>query len=178
MLAVINNISVFAVPLMLFLIISAGAAKKVPVYDTFIEGGTEGLKSVLHIFPILLAVLTAVAMLRESGAMDILTGLLRPITDFLNIPEEIVPLALLRPISGGGSIGLLTDMLGTYGADSLAGRIASVMAGSTETTFYTIAVYFSATRAKYTRCVLPASLIGDFAGLIGSVYICNMLFGG
>ena len=178
MLAVINNISTFAVPLMLLLIISKGASKKIPVYDTFIEGSEEGLKTVLHIFPVLLAILTAVSMLRESGAMDIITGLIKPLTERLGIPEEIVPLALLRPVSGGGSIGLLTDILNTYGADSIIGRIASVMAGSTETTFYTIAVYFSATQVRHTRCVLPAALIGDLVGFIGSVYICNLIFGG
>lgn len=176
MLAVINNIAIFAVPLMLFAVIAVGSVKRLEVYDLFIRGCEDGLKTVLQIFPILLAILTATAMFRESGAMELMVRLAEPLTNFLKIPNEIVPLALLRPISGGGSIGLLTDILNTYGADSLIGRIASVMAGSTETTFYTIAVYFRATRVKYTRCALPAALIGDFAGLVSSVYICKMIF--
>lgn len=176
MIAVINKFSVFAVPLMMFLIIAVGAARKTPVYDTFIRGSEEGMKTVIQIFPILLAILTAAAMLRASGTMDFIVSALAPITDFLHLPKQIIPLALLRPVSGSGSIGLLTDIMNNYGADSFIGRVACTMAGSTETTFYTIAVYFRATQVKYTRHTVLSALAGDFVGLMASVYICNIIF--
>lgn len=174
--AVINNISSLAVPMIILVFVSFAAAKKTSVYDAFISGAEDGLVTLRRIFPVLLAILVAAAMLRASGLMDLAVSALSPITDKFNIPPETVPLALLRPISGGGSIGLLTELLNTYGPDSPAGRMASVMAGSTETTFYTLAVYYSATRVKYTRPTLAAALIGDCVGIIGSAVICNILF--
>ncbi|MCX7714922.1 MAG: spore maturation protein [Clostridia bacterium] len=173
----ISRICVFAVPIILGCIIAAGLFRKVPVYESFISGAEDGIRTVIKIFPILLAVLTAVAMLRASGAMELIIYFIKPVTDFLGIPGDIVPLALLRPISGGGSIGLLTDILNTSGADTFTGRAASVIMGSTETTFYTLAVYFRATKVKYTRVALPAALIGDMAGICMSVWICRIIFG-
>lgn len=138
----------------------------VPCYQVFIEGVEEGLKTVISIFPALVAILSAAAMLRESGAIFALSELLSPVTSFLKIPSEILPLALIRPLSGGGSIGLLTDTVKTYGTDSQIARAACILCASTETTFYTIMVYFRRTKVKYTKRVILAAVFGDLVGIL------------
>lgn len=138
----------------------------IPCYQVFIEGVEEGLKTVISIFPALVAILSAAAMLRESGAILVLSELLSPVTSFLKIPTEILPLALIRPLSGGGSIGLLTDTVKTYGADSQIARAACILCASTETTFYTIMVYFRRTKVKYTKRVILAAVFGDLVGIL------------
>ncbi len=174
----INRAAEFAVPFMMLFIISAALFRKVGVYQSFISGAEDGMRTVIKIFPVITAILTAVAMLRESGTMDIIIRLVSPLTDAAKIPSELVPLMLLRPVSGGGSLGILTDMLDIYGADSFIGRCASVIMGSTETTLYTLMVYFSATKVKYTRCALPAAVTADILGMTAGVCICRIFFGG
>jgi len=141
-----------------------------------LDGATDGVKILYKILPSLIALLTAVYMLRASGALDILTRLLSPVTSYLGIPGECVPLGVLRPFSGSGALALGADVIKTYGADSYIGRVAAVMLGSAETTFYTIAVYFGALKLNRTRYAVPAALIADFAGYIGSVIAVKLLF--
>jgi spore maturation protein B len=169
--------TIYLIPALMTVIIVTALVRKVPVYDVFIDGVEDGLKIVVGIFPTMLAILTAVAMLRASGTIDLLISLLAPVTNALHIPEEVMPLAMIRPISGSGALGVLTDTLRTYGPDTDTGRIASVIMGSTETTFYTLCVYFASTKVKYTKKAIPCALLGDFVGLLASVYICHAWFG-
>jgi len=151
--------------LIVFLLLYA-LKKNVNVYDSFIEGAENGLITILSIFPALVAILVVSAMLRESGAVDLLSAILSPVTDFFNIPKEILPLAIVRPMSGGGSIGLLSELVGNFGAKSRISRMACILCASTETTFYTIMVYFKNTKVKYTKQVLWAAIFGDLVGIL------------
>ncbi len=166
----------YIIPLLMGAILCMALAKKTPVYSEFIAGAEEGMKTVMGIFPCLVAVLTAVSMLRASGAMDWLLTAARPLAEALRIPEDLMNLALIRPISGSGALGVLADLFKTYPPDTQPGRIASVMMGSTETTFYTLMVYFSKTRVKYTKRAVPAAVFGDIAGLLASVAVCKIFF--
>lgn len=174
----ISAISAFAIPIILFIIISFGLVKRVGVYDCFMEGANEGLITVFRIIPPIVGILCAVAMMRESGLLNILTSFMSPVTRIIGMPDELLPLALLKPVSGGGSIAILTDIINKYGADSFIGRAASIMMGSTETTFYTLAVYFGAAKVYRTRHALPAALVTDIVGIVSSVIICRLLLGG
>ena len=139
---------------------------RVGVYDCFIDGAGDGMSTVLSIFPPLVAIMSVSAMLRASGAIDFITTLLSPATKPLGIPAEILPLALIRPLSGGASIGLLTDLVATYGADSRISKMACILCASTETTFYTLMVYFRNTGVKYTKRVLLSAIFGDLVGIL------------
>lgn len=163
----------YIIPAIIILILTAAIIKKQPSYDLFLDGAREGMKIAAGIFPPLLAILTAAYMLRASGTINILTSLLKPVSNFL--PPQIVPLALIRPLSGSGAMGILTDILKTSGADSEVGRIASVIMGSTETTFYCLAVYFAKTRAKHTLRALPFALIGDITGIVTAIILIRFL---
>lgn len=134
------------------------------------------MKTVISIFPPLVAILSASAMLKESGAIDALCSFLAPVTDFLRIPPEIMPLAIIRPLSGGGSIALLTDMINTYGAQSRIALAACILCASTETTFYTISVYFGRTSVKYTKRVVLAAVFGDLVGILCACALSTINF--
>lgn len=164
-----------AVLLMIGAVVVIALLKKVSAYETFVTGAEEGMKIAAGIFPALLAVLTASAMLRASGAIDFIINLISPVTDFLHIPKEVMPLALVRPVSGSGSLGLLTDILKKYGADGDIGKIASVIMGSTETTFYCLCVYFAKTKVKYTMRAVPCAVLGDIVGLLVGVTLIKMV---
>ncbi len=167
---------VYVIPILITLILGLALKNKIPVYEVFIEGVQEGFRTVISILPALVAILSASAMLRQSGAIAQLSQLLSPVTDFFKIPSEILPLALIRPLSGGGSLALLTDTVNTYGADSLITRTACILCASTETTFYTLMVYFGPTGVKYTRRVLFAALFGDLAGILCAAYLGRINF--
>ncbi|HOC09081.1 MAG TPA: spore maturation protein [Bacillota bacterium] len=173
----IKTISAFAVPLVVAFILVHGYIKGVKVYEVFVEGAAEGIKTSLRILPYLIAILMAIGVFRSSGAMDILLALLKVPARLLGIPAEVTPLVLIRPLSGSGALGVLSEILNTYGPDSFAGRVAATMMGSTETIFYTITAYFGAVGIKDTRHVLPAALVADLAGVIASVVICSIIFG-
>ena len=134
------------------------------------------MKTVISIFPPLVAILSSSAMLKESGVIDALCAFLAPVTDFLKIPPEIMPLALIRPLSGSGSIALLTDMLTTHGADSRIALAACILCASTETTFYTISVYFGKTSVKYTKRVILAAVFGDLVGILCACALSTINF--
>jgi spore maturation protein B len=165
----------FIIPLIIFLIIVASLFRKLPTYEIFISGAEEGLKIVIGIFPAMLAVVTAAYMMRASGAIDLIINIISPITDFFHIPKEVMPLALIRPISGSGALGILTDILKNYGADSVIGKTASVIMGSTETTFYCLCVYFAKTKVKYTMRAIPCAVLGDIVGILAGVIIIKLV---
>lgn len=176
MLQTINRISAFVVPVMLILILMTGLIRKTDVYNCFVEGASDGVRTVVRIFPAILAIYVAIAMLKASGLLALLENLLRPAMEAIGMPDGILPLALLRPVSGSGSIGLVSDILSQYGPDSLTGRIAAVMCAATETTFYTLALYFGAAKVKKTSCALPAALTADLVSITMSVFVCRILF--
>ena len=172
---IINYISLIAMPVIILIIILYGFLEKNKVYDIFLEGAKEGVHIVFNIFPTLVGLFVAVGALRCSGILELIINFLSPIIEMLNIPKDIMPLAILRPISGSASMAIATDIMNNYGVDTKIGTIASTIMGSTETTLYTIAVYTSCVNIKKTRGILIAALIGDAIGMITSVIICNIL---
>lgn len=172
---VINYISSAAIPVMITLIILYGLKEKNNVFDTFLDGAKEGIEIVFKLFPTLIGIFLAVGALRSSGLIDFIVGLLSPVVEFLNFPSEIMPLALLRPISGSASMAVAVDIMQNYGVDTLTGIISSTIMGSTETTFYTIAIYTSCVGIKKTRRILFAALAADVAGMVASTVICQIL---
>lgn len=166
----------YAIPVFIVIIICFALLKKAPVYEGFLLGAKEGVETLSGIFPTLLGIMVATSMLKASGALVWLAGLFAPIIELAGINEDIVLLGLMRPLSGGGSLGVLTDIISRYGADSFVGLLASVMMGSTETTFYTLSVYFSKTKVKYTKRVIPAAVFGDIVGVLASWAVCKIFF--
>jgi spore maturation protein B len=175
--SIINVISVVAIPLFLLLFLGWGLVKRVKVYEVFVEGAKDGFNVAVKIIPYLVAMLVAIGVFRASGAMDVLVAILSPVTNLIGMPGEVLPMAFMRPLSGSGSMGLMTELMKTHGPDSFIGVLASTMFGSTETTFYVIAVYFGSVNIKSTRHALPAGLIADLAGMLGAVFIVRILFG-
>jgi spore maturation protein B len=174
--AIVDAISLWAIPVLLVLIPFVGLLRKVKVYDVFVEGAREGFEVAVKIIPFLVGILVAVGMFRGSGAMDLLTGLLRPLVAATGFPPELVPLAILRPLTGSGSLAVTTDLVKTYGADSFIARAAATMYGSSETTFYVLAVYFGAVAVRRTRHAVPAALVGDLVATIAAVVVCWWLW--
>ena len=167
----------FIVPGIIGGIFLFGVARGVNTFDAFLEGAREGLSTAVSITPALICLLTAVAMFKASGALDVLSWGLSPLAQAVGLPGEVIPLALLRPISGSGAMVLFNDLLAVYGPDSFIGRVASVMEGSTETTFYTIAVYFGAAGIKKTRHALPAALCADVTAFLAAAWSVRLFFG-
>lgn len=174
----IQIVSIVAIPLLIFVFIGYGALKKVKVYEQFVEGAKEGFNIAVRIIPYLVAMLVAIGIFRAGGAMDNwLIPLLRYITDPIGFPAEALPMALMRPLSGSGSLGIMAETMAVYGPDSFIGILVSTFFGSTETTFYVLAVYFGAVNIKNTRHALPAGLLADVAGILGALFIVKLLFG-
>lgn len=163
----------YVIPALIFTVVVCALFRRKPVYSSFIDGVNEGLKTVLRIFPPIAAIVIASYMLRASGAIDMLTRFVSPVTSAIGMPPEVVPLALIRPVSGSGSLGMLSDTLSEYGADSTIGKVASVVTGSTETTFYCICVYFANTRVKNTARLILCAVIGDLTGIIAGTLLVN-----
>jgi spore maturation protein B len=172
----LDQISLWAIPVMLVGIPLAGILRGVKVYDVFVEGAKEGFDVAVKIIPFLVGILVAIGMFRGSGAMDLLTAALRPLMAATGFPAELMPLAILRTLTGSGSLAFTTDLIKTYGPDSLMGRMAATMYGSSETTFYVLAVYFGAVSIKRTRHAVPAALIGDVVAAIATVAVCMWMF--
>ena len=171
----INYISNAAVPTTILIIILYGLIERQSVFDVFLEGAKEGLQIVINIFPTLLGLFLSISVLRESGIINAFTNLALPFLNLLKFPSEILPLALLRPISGSASMAVATDIMTRYGVDSLIGLMTSTIMGSTETTLYTIALYTSAIKIKKTRFVLFAALLADFIGMLTSVIFWRIM---
>lgn len=166
-----------AIPVIILIIISHGLYKKVDVFSEFACGAKENLATCAGLLPTLIALITAVGMFRASGAEEMIISLVSGFFDRTGFPAECLPLALIRPVSGSGALAVYESLLEKNGPDSFAGRVASVMLGSTETTFYTLAVYYGAVKIKNTRHTLAASLAGDMTGFIVSVLTVNIFFG-
>lgn len=164
------------IPFIILFILTYGHVKGVTVYDAFIEGAKEGMDITLKIFPYIVAMLLAVGMLRASGGLSLIVFIMKPITSALKIPEEILPLIIMKPLSGSGSLGVLADILKRVEPDSLTGIIASTIMSSTETIFYTITVYFGSIGIKNIRHTLWAAIIADIAGIITAIAICSRMF--
>ena len=174
---IMNQISLYAIPMIIFIIVGyAFLVKKVKVYEVFCEGAKEGFTTAIRIIPFLVAMLVAIGIFRSSGCIDIMMRVLDPVFSAIGMPGEVLPMAIMRPLSGGGATGIMNDLMLTYGPDSLIGRIASTMMGSTETTFYVLAVYFGAVSIRKTRHAVAAGLLADLAGLLTAVWICNLVF--
>lgn len=177
MISAFQAVSAWAVPLMILGILALGMARRLPAYEIFVEGAKEGFTTAVSIIPFLVAMFVAISVFRESGAMELLLQTLRPLTKALGVPSEVMPLALLRPLSGSASFGLTSYLIKSHGPDSLIGRLASAIQGSTETTFYVLTVYFGAVGVKKTRYALPVGLIADLAGFLAAVFITRVVFG-
>ena len=175
--SLINLVSLFAIPLTIAVFLGWGFVKNVRVYEVFVEGAKDGFTTAIRIIPYLVAMLFAIGIFRASGAMDLLVLFISPITNFIGMPAETLPMALMRPLSGSGSLGIMTELMKTHGPDSFVGVLASTMYGSSETTFYVLAVYFGAVNIKNSRHAVQVGLLADLAGMLGAVFICRILFG-
>lgn len=176
MTAALEIISIWAIPVVVAAVCFYAICKKVPVYSVFTEGAKEGFSTAVMIIPYLVAMLCAIGMFRASGAMDWLCSLIDPITSLINLPGEVLPMAIMRSFSGGGAEGMMVDLITQYGTQSQIGRIASVALGSTETTFYIVAVYYGAIGVSDPRHSIAAGLMGDLASLIAATVIVNVMW--
>jgi spore maturation protein B len=174
---VIDILSIVAIPGLVLFIVVFGVLKKVKIYDAFVEGAKEGFNVGVRIIPYLVAMLVAVGIFRASGAMEILSSILSTVTRLIGMPPEALPMALIRPLSGSGALGAMSEIIKSHGPDSLIGRMVSVMMGSSETTFYVLAVYFGAVGISRTRQAVPAGLVADIVSVLISVWITNLIFG-
>jgi len=173
---ILSTISVWAIPFFLVTVPVYGAFKGVKVYESFVEGAKGGFQIAIRIIPYLVAILVAVGMLRGAGAIDMLAQWLGPALDKIGFPVEILPVAIMRPLSGSGSLGIVTEMVQTHGPDSFLGRLAATAYGSTETTFYVLAVYFGSVGIKKARHAVLAGLTADVVALIMAVIVCRLAF--
>lgn len=169
-------ISVWSVPVFVFIIVLYGFVKRINVFDAFMEGTKNGFKSIISIAPALIGLFASIGVFRSSGAMDIISKLASPITNFLKIPSSLINFAILRPISGSGSLALAKDIITSEGADSFTAFATSVMMGSTETTFYTLAIYFGSVGIRKTRYAPACSLTADCISFVISFLITKWIF--
>ena len=177
MIDVISTLSVLAIPALILFIVVYGALKKVKIYEAFVEGAKEGFNVGVRIVPYLVAMLVAIGIFRAGGAMELLSSILAPITTLIGMPPEALPMALMRPLSGSGALGVMSEIFKTHGPDSLIGRMVAVMMGSGETTFYVLAVYFGSVAVTRTRQAVLAGIVADVVGILMSVWLANLIFG-
>jgi spore maturation protein SpmA len=176
--SIVQVISTIAIPFLIISFIGFGAIKRIKVYEKFVEGAKEGFNIAVRIIPFLVAMLVAIGIFRAGGAMDWLIYILWPITDFIGMPAEALPMALMRPLSGSGSLGIMAETMAVHGPDSYIGILVSTFFGSTETTFYVLAVYFGAVNIRNTRHALPVGLMADVVGILAATFIVGLLYGG
>ncbi|MBM7645340.1 spore maturation protein B [Scopulibacillus daqui] len=175
--AIITALSVWLIPILIGIVILHGTIKKVPTYETFVEGGKEGFNIAVSIIPFIVGMLVSIGVFRASGALDYFLNMLKPILAAIGVPPQVVPLALIRPISGNGALGMMSDLIAQYGPDSFIGRLASTIQGSTDTTFYIITVYFGAVGIKKIGDALKVGLLVDFVGISAAIIIVTYVFG-
>lgn len=168
----VNNIILFIITG----IIIYGIISGLDVYATFVEGAKEGIHTTIRVFPYMVALMVGISIFRSSGAIELLSKVFEPVFAFFHLPPQTLPLAILKPFSGGASIGILADIFSVYGTDSYIGRLASVMMGSSETIFYTVALYFGYAGIKNTRHTVLCAFIAQFAGMMGALIAVNLLF--
>lgn len=176
MYGLISLISLWAIPTILAFILAYGWYRRVPVYETFVDGAKGGLVTTIRVMPHLIAMMVAITLFRQSGALDLLLSGLEPLLSFFHVPGEIVPLALLRPLSGTGSLAVATDIIAQYGPDSMLGRLAATMQGSTDTTLYVLTVYFGAVGVRNGLYALRVGLWSDFVGVVASLIVVFLVF--
>ena len=173
----VKTLSLLAVPVLLSFLPLFAAVRHIKVYEEFVEGAKEAFPVILRIIPYLVAILVAIGMFRGAGGIDLLTKMLSPVLSAVHFPPELLPMALIRPLSGSGALGVFTDLVKQFGPDHIFSRTAGTMYGSSETTFYVLAVYFGSVSIKRTRHAVPAGLIADFVSVVASVFICHIVFG-
>ncbi|MDF2902512.1 MAG: spore maturation protein [Bacillus sp. (in: firmicutes)] len=174
---IISIISLWLIPILIGTILIYGTIKQIPTYESFVEGGKEGIKIAFSIIPYLVGMLVAITVFRASGALDFLMKLMGPGIKALGIPSEIIPLAIIRPISGTAALGMTSDLIATYGPDSFIGRLASVLQGSTDTTFYVLTVYFGAVGVRKMGDALKVGLWADLVGIIAAIIVVVLVYG-
>lgn len=172
---ILGILSIFFLPAIITIVLFYGIYKKTPIYDVFIEGAKEGLKTSFEILPFIIGIFIAIETLTSSGAMNFIEKAVEPFFNIVGIPEELISLILLRPVSGSGSLVVAEKIMAISGPDSFVGRTASVMVGSCETIFYVLALYFSVTAVKKMRHAFISGLIGYIVGIFASVYICKVI---
>lgn len=164
----------YIIPIILVLVTLFGLIKKVNVFEAFVRGAKDGIYTLFRIAPTMIGLIVAVGVFKSSGALDLICGFVQPVTDFLGFPKQLVPMAMLRPVSGSGATAILTNVFKEYGADSFVGRCASVLSGSTETTFYAITMYYSSVGIKHIRHTMVAGLTADLTAMILSVVTVSL----
>ncbi len=173
---IINYISNLAMPMIILIIVICAVKEKKNTFDIFLEGAKEGIETTFNIFPTLIGLFVAIGALRSSGILDTIVYFINPILNIIHFPSELMPLAILRPISGSSSIAIATDIMKNFGVDSTLGKMASTIMGSTETTIYTIAIYTSCVKIKKTRYILLAALCADFVGIVTSILVYKFIY--
>ena len=176
MIKILNSISLYILPIMILVIICSGVIKKIPVYEEFIEGAKDGFKVSVSIIPYLVAIIVGVAMFRASGAVDMLTNMCGTLLDKLFIPKEIVPIMITRSLSGSATLGLFSDIANTLGPDNYVTKLAAIMVGSSETTFYVLAVYFGSVGIKKLRYAVLTGIIADITGIVLAILVARTFF--
>jgi spore maturation protein B len=174
---VVSLISLWFIPVLIGFILLYGTFKKVPTYESFVEGGKEGIKIAVSIIPFLVGMLVAITVFRASGALEFIMGFIRPAMEAIGVPPEIAPLAIIRPISGTAALGMTSDLIAAHGPDSFIGRLASTLQGSTDTTFYVLTVYFGAVGIKKMGDALKVGLLADLVGFIAAIVVVIAVFG-
>lgn len=172
----VQTAAAWVIPAFIFIVLVYAVMQKVDVFDTFVEGAKEGYATSISLIPYLVAMLVAIGLLRASGALELLIKFLSPLLTRFNVPGEIIPLALMRPLSGSGALGVTAEILNNFGADSFIGRLASTMQGSTDTTFFILTVYFGSVGIRKSRHALTVGLLADLAAFIASIVICTLVF--
>lgn len=178
LLAALTLVSRWAIPVFLLVVLVAAMRRRVPVYETFVEGAKEGFDTAIRILPFLLGMFVAIGVLRESGALASFLAAVAPLVEPFGIPREVLPLAILRPLSGSGSLGVMSELLSEHGPDSLIGLMAATIQGSSETTFYVLTVYFGSVGVRQARHSVAVGLLADVAAFVAAVFVVSAVFGG
>ena len=176
MYTIISELSRWAIPIVLLLVPLIAFLRGVKVFETFVEGAEQGFKTAIKTIPFLVAMLVAISIFRASGAMELLISFLSPVLDKVGVPPEILPHAVMRPLSGGAALGIATDIIKHHGPDSFIGRLVSTMQGSSDTTFFVLTLYFGSVGIKKYRYSIISGLVADFTTLAASIFICKMMF--
>lgn len=171
-----QTISIWALPAIIILILTMGLLKKVPLYETFTDGAKDGFKVSVNIIPYLVAIIVGISMFRASGAIDVIGQIFAPLLAKFNIPADTIPIMIVRSLSGSAALGVFSDIANNLGPDDYATKLSAVMVGSSETTFYVLAVYFGAVGISKLRYALLVGLLADFIGIVAAVLVCNLVF--
>jgi len=173
---IMNIVSLWALPFLIVLILTVAMVKKVAIYETFTDGAKDGFKISVNIIPYLVAIMVGISMFRASGAIDLISGGFAGVLSHFNIPTDILPLAIVRSLSGSAALGIFSDIATSSGAENYATKLAAVMVGSSETTFYVLAVYFGAVGISKLRYAMIVGLLADFVGIVAAVFVCSKIF--